>query len=423
MIKNKVFSLLLASIMLLGLTFGCSRNITEEKPEEFSNGISENALKKISDNLYEITYTDDFDWSVTSNPTMGDATFGCSAVQNGALRGRNYDWYYNDSSICIVHASKTEKRKHASLGVCDLSFISDPDGNPDIDKIPFYMCDGINDAGVCIQVNILPQGENGEIGFEDNGKETIEGIFFIRYILDNAGSIDEVLEIIDNLNVNSYFGTKEFHWMISGPENDENKMIKNIVLEIFPDGPRVTEDFLNEKPVMTNFNIANFDGTLNSIGKGFGYERWQILNENFEQSSSVIGMFDLMEKVFYSKCYDLYGDRFWYSEFNGENLSVCYDPIELMSKIGTSKYNESMKNNGMILYSPDLFDGEPQINGDFSRAGIIAPVALRYYRNYIEQKYNDELMMTIYTSVYDLDNLTLDISVREAQDHLHFTLE
>lgn len=110
---KKVISLIIG-VLLLTIT-GCQ------------NGKETNNISKIGNHLYEYTLQDDSYWEnrdASSNITIPDGVFGCSGVQNGVFRGRNYDWYYGESDICVVHATKTDKRKHASVGISDFSFIA-----------------------------------------------------------------------------------------------------------------------------------------------------------------------------------------------------------------------------------------------------------------------------------------------------------
>ena len=385
------------------------------------NSAKSDDMKLVADHLYEITVSEDFDWS-TEVPL--DGILACSGIQNGQYRGRNYDWYYADSDICVIHAAVAENRPHASVGVSDLSFITDDNGNVAMEKIPFITVDGINDAGVCIQVNVLPYGENGELPHTETSEDDLPGTQVVRYILDYAGSVDETVELLMDKDIYSTVGTAdELHWMISGPASDTDSTIKTIVVEVFPDGLHITEKFVDDIPIMTNFNVFNFDGTAESIGWGIGYERWQILHDNASQADSVMGTFDLMEKVYFSKLYDLYSDNFWYSEYTLINLSEYYTEEELTELLGVETYNYFMENYGAVYYGPSLWDGEAEIHGDISKTGILAPVIEVDAQTYNDQSYGTDLWITVETAVYDLENLTLDISVRESQDHYHFTIE
>ncbi|GEM_PF-631189 len=382
-----------------------------------------NALTKIADHLYEIYYTEDFDWAKEEAPNYG--AFACSGVQNGQYRGRNYDLVYNDSDICVIHASATANRPHASVGVIDFNFCNGGSRSCNLDAIPFATVDGINDAGVCIQANVLPYGENGVINHTATTSDDLSAISVVRYILDNASSVQNAISLLEAKDIHpemDYFS--EAHWMLSGPESDSSSEIKTVVIEVFPDGLHVTEDFVDGKPIMTNFNISNFDGSVESIGFGIGYERWEILNKYYDQANSVMGTFDLMEKVFYSNFYDLYGDEFWYSDFNGTDLSDYYSADELKALLGQQAYDDNMDAYGGVYYNPTLFDGAKALGGDIAKAGIIQRTVLNAAEAYKEQNMQSgHLWITIHTAVYDLANLTLDIQVREAQDHYHFTIK
>lgn len=410
--KRSAFILIIAFCMVVVCLAGCS-----------SGNNSQQELVKIADYLYETTYTEDFDWD--AGAALDLSGFSCAGVQNGQYRGRNYDWTYADTDICVIHATVTENRPHASVGISDLSFVINEDGNYDFTLAPFATVDGINDAGVCVQVNVMPYGENGVLQHTGSEGDDLLGSHVLRLILDNADSVEAALALLQDKDIYPEVGTvEELHWMISGPASKTDSEIKTVVVEVFPDGLHVTEDFVDDKPIMTNFNVSNFDGTTDTLGIGLGYERWQILNENFGQADSVMGTFDLMEKAHFTKMYDLYGERFWYSEYNGIALSILYDAETLKNILGEEKYNFYMDNYGDVYYTSALWDGEYAINGDISKTGIIAPYVERATERYNAQNMEDgTLWITVHTSVYDLENLTLDLQVRESQDHLHFTID
>lgn len=409
-------------ILVFCLVLACLSGCSNEKPTETSESIDPD-LVKIADNLYETTYTGDFNWGEATAIDLSG--FACSAVQNGQYRGRNYDWLYADTDLCIIHTTVTENRPHASVAVADMSFLLNDDGSYNYAKLPFVTVDGINDAGVCIQVNVMPNAENGELSHTETTEDDIDGSCLNRYVLDYASSVEDALSLLKGKDIYSELdATEELHWMISGPASNIDSTIKTVVIEMFPDGLHITEEFVDDKPIMTNFNVSNFDGTADTVGIGMGYERWQILDEYYDQADSVMGTFDLMEKVFFSKMYDLYSDGFWYSEYNGLDLANYYDAETLKSILGEEKYSFYMDNYGGVYYTSVLWDGEKIINGDISRTGILSPVVELESEAYRAQNMeNAGLWITVHTAVYDLENLTLDIQLRESQDHLHFTID
>lgn len=419
---KRLFYAFITVVLLPCIMTGCASFITVEKlPEESTAaGKTDNGLSKVADHLYEITITEDYDWGIDLK--IENAGFSCSGIQNGQYRGRNYDWYYDDTDLCVVHTPVSEKREHASVGVADLSFITADNGTVEKDRIPFVTVDGINDVGMCVQVNVMPCGENGTIPHTESKADDLSGAQVTRLILDYADNVEEALELLKKYDIETVFGEEELHWMISGPASASSSAIKTVVVEMFPDGMHVTDKFVDNKPIMTNFNISNFNGSAESVGWGLGFERWQILNENFAQANSVMGTFDLMEKVFYSRFYDLYSDRFWYSEYALTNLCDYYTEAELVDKIGRGAYDRYMAETGGVYYTPILWDGETCIKGTASKAGIIAPVVKAATEKYNSQNKGYDLWITVETAVYDLKNQTLDLSVRESQDHYHFTI-
>ena len=438
---KKIVVILLLMLLASVTLFSCGGN--EET----------NLISKIGNHLYEYTLEDDSYFDAVGNNTndnIAESTFGCSGVQNGKYRGRNYDWFYSESDICVVHALKTEKRKHASVGISDFSFIAtDESGNYDISKlnyssIPIATVDGVNDAGVCIQVNIIPYGENftdevNEFYHTPDTSDDLAGSMVVRYILDYADSVEHAIELLNEKDIDStYYGLEEFHWMISGPTSKTNSEIKTVVVEFFPKKNekcmKVIDTFIENKPIMTNFNISNFNEGYEStsdkrtlVGLGIGYERWKILKEKYDQGDSIIGMFDLMRKVWDSSCYDLYGDEFWYSEYGAYGLTEYYQDLNELKRLvdeilGDGAYDAQMTKYGDIYYSSSLFGPEGRIDGDISKTGIIAPVIEFYDELHKANDMNNTLWITVETSIYDLENKTLTLSVRESRDLATFTI-
>lgn len=429
--KNKFPLLLILGALVLP---GCQNKDENKYP-----------LTKVADHLYQYVLEDDINWSSANALTNMNKRFACSGVQNGKFRGRNYDWYYDDTDLCIVQSKKTANRKHASVGVSDLSFLKkDEKGHYDLEKIPLVTVDGINDAGLCIQVNVLTYGENG-VNFvhTEDTSDDLHGARVVRYILDNADSVDNAIALLKQKDIDStYYGAEEFHWLISGPVSADDKTIKTVVVEKFPSdyakfaeinetqGLAITDTFVDNKPIMTNLNVHNFDGTSSTVGYGLGFERWQLLDKYYNQGTSIMGMFDLMEKVWYSKFYDFYGELFWYSEFALTALdqttyySAHLDELKnkLDELLGAGTYDYMMENYGHIYYLPEMWGASGPINGDTSKAGIIGPCLEVTSSMYNAQNLGNELWITVHTSVYDLEAKQLNIQVRESQDVLTFEI-
>ncbi|MBQ0100388.1 MAG: linear amide C-N hydrolase, partial [Lachnospiraceae bacterium] len=148
----------------------------------------------------------------------------CTSCRTGDLIGRNFDWAYDDVDEYIIRvpADKATGR-HASLGVGSAffpPFFQQIIGMEDI--LPVLTMDGINDAGVAINVNVVMSdtfGSGDTVGtragepFGENMDNVCAG-FVVRYILDRADSAEHAVELLKNANIYSVLG-QEFHWMIS----------------------------------------------------------------------------------------------------------------------------------------------------------------------------------------------------------------
>ncbi len=70
-------------------------------------------MVKVADYLFETTVYDYEEYYETSRerlekfkPQFG----GCSSEQNGMVRGRNYDWFYDEAPEFVVHVPAKEGR-------------------------------------------------------------------------------------------------------------------------------------------------------------------------------------------------------------------------------------------------------------------------------------------------------------------------
>ena len=128
-----------------------------------------------------------------------------------------------------------------------------------------------------------------------------------------------------------------------------------------------------------------------------------------------------------SLTYDLYEDEFWYSEYGATGLKEYYkDQNELKRLVdeamGEGAYDAQMAAYGDIYYSSSFYGPEGSINGDISKAGILAPVVKAFDELHEANDMNSTLWITAETSIYDLENKTLTLSVRESRDLQTFTI-
>lgn len=368
-------------------------------------------FRKITDYLFETTY-DNYEQFFEStrvmlmkyNPKLG----GCSSVQNGNIRGRNYDWTYDEEPEFIIHVPANDKGRHASIGVAATTEITAADVESvkplkAYEGLPYLTLDGINDAGLCVNINVVLFKEKGEFVMktEDTGDD-ICPLMVPRLILDGAGSIEEAIAMMDKMDIYSFGTVDEAHFMISGPQSAEDSTYNTVVVELIPDKNKhycisVIDynrgDFVGNKAVMTNFHLTGFDGSEESLTRHpMGYERYLILRDNFEKGSTMQEMMDLMTSVHYSKAYDLNMDNYWYSEFASGDLDM------------TNR-------------------GDSNMHGDLANAGAYEEILTKAIGHYNRMKRDATVWRTVHTSVYDTDKKILQIMPQESGNIFEFYLE
>lgn len=334
--KNKDMKKLL---IMLGIAMGlvaCSNNNSQElKP--ISNGCN----TKIANYLYGIEYDDyDFDLCVNTLNSYQPPIGACSEVRKGNFIGRNLDWYINCDASAIIKINANEKR-YASIGMIgclpafDNELASSGKYNDLYEILPAFTVDGINEKGLYAGVNVTSTGEtsfdqkNWEPGKWGHGASftnqdcdtTLCVMYLVRIMLDNAASVDEAKQIIRHFNWYEPWGfphegeTQAFHWLISDSR-------KSMVVEFLDNEPVFTETTDITTPsyatIMTNFTnkLMADEGLIQNHGAG--YERWDILRDNYDQTGeSFEGMQNLMKKVWYSIAYTtpIGSKDFWLTDF------------------------------------------------------------------------------------------------------------
>ena len=429
--QKKVLSVCLASVLSFSLTACSSATSTTSTSSDKTFD-----FVKVTDYLFEATYQDYEDgfeiakeYCDKYRPELG----GCSSVQNGVIRGRNYDWTYDEEPEFVIHVPAAEGR-HASVGVVATTAISslDVEGTEfqneinefleyfeegekisiDTEKtkevyqmLPYVTLDGVNDAGLTVNINVVNYGEKGQFEMKtETTEDDLCPLMIPRLLLDNAGSIDECIEIIEQYDVYSMGTAEEAHFMISGPQSADDDTFNTVVIEFIPDENNHYQlsvldynkgDFVDNKAVMTNFHLTGYDGTEASLtDHPMGYERYQILMEDYDQGSTEMGMENLMKKVYYTRNYDLYKDNFWYSEYTSGDLTIA-DAQGLASNL----------------------------MGDTSKAGPFKDAIDNATNIYNEGNRDAKRWHTVHCSIYNSEEKKLWVLPQEAGFSYEFELE
>ena len=362
-------------------------------------------LRKIEDRLYEISY-DSIDYAITdelfASGEVESGAAGCSSVRNGNYYGRNLDWFFDDCVEVVVH-TKANNGRLASLGVVgavsNISKTAVDDGSIRnlLDIIPFFVVDGINEKGVFINVNVVPRNDlenpNTQIMPIGEVEATIDSGMLVRFVLDNFSSAEEAVRYLQehvSLKVNK--NLKEFHYETHWMLGDE---FHTYILEMLDNrlvvqcADKDSEANIAGRPIMTNFYLnapgvtfgedgkvaTNHDGKPNQSGitpHGIGLERYNLAVDEYRGADSFLGMLKLMYDLNCSKAYKIYMETPWYSEFAEGDLTNS-NPIE---DYGMEKRLEKYSNRD-------------RANG------------------------TNSIWVTTHTSVYDIANRQLYITVAE----------
>lgn len=361
--KKLVYSIMLLAAVALT---ACQAKQTETKVSQ---------PVKLVPHLYEITIDQYAENAPNEMLNEAMAEFACSSVRNGNFYGRNLDFFVNEVSEFIVKTPAKEGR-HASIGVSRLFQMTDEQVDSGLSKemielIPWGMFDGINDAGLFCNVNVVSTEDATELHTSPNpDKPEICGTFLLRALLDNCANVDQAIEFINNHNVTGMnMGGFDLHYMIGDPD-------KTVVVEFI--GNKVV---VKEQNILTNF-FVNSDKLS---PKSDGVERYEILKANYaEGGESMQGMWNLMKRVRYSLSYDPETKPFWKTEFLGGNNFTIDTPVD--SILADAGLQESFKN-------------------------------FKHYKETGEYKPEWKLWYTTHNSVYDIKARKLWITIREDYDH------
>lgn len=268
---------------------------------------------KLGEFLYEMNFTE---YTLNLTNEVKGVAMACSSVRNGRFYGRNLDFFYNNMPEIVVHMSAKEGR-HASLAVCGSFEFAAADFEKGLDqesylKLPGGTFDGINDCGVCANVNVVPGEDTAPVTGTNPGKPRMHVSYVVRVILDRASTAREAVELLNEYDIYGSLGHYAMHYMINDPS-------ETYIVE-----------FIDGKIKTTKQNImVNFYHTLPEVTKfGSGVERYKILQDNYAEGASFNGMCKLMQRVRYSKAYDKTTEPFWYSEYvnidgaDGKKLTV-----------------------------------------------------------------------------------------------------
>lgn len=333
-------------------------------------------LTYLEPHLWEVTVPDHLDTVPQEDLKSIGADFHCSAVRNGNFYGRNLDFFISEIAEVVVHTPAKGKR-HATVGIGRCKQATDEDlakglTFEQMSSLTWGMFDGINDAGLFCNINVVPFEDGGEPTTGTNpGMPVLYNALLVRALLDNCATVEEVMEYVNNHNIiGCKLGNFAAHFMIGDPN-------RTVILE-FVDNKAVFVEDPELSVIMTNFYVSKLPELT---PKADGVERYNILKEHYaEGGESMESMYNLMKRVRFSQTYDPNTKPFWKTEF---------------SETGRYNYNSSVED---IL-------ADTAIQTDFAR--------FKSFTKTGEYKKEWGLWFTKHVSVYDIAKRQLCVTVHE----------
>lgn len=348
-IKNKILTSTIVACTL-PVSFACMTSITSCSTTKYYHD-----LHTLVPYLHYIEYDD---YVVEENPIYDDSEidtsgFACSCIRNGNLFGRNLDFYYDETPYFVIRvAHNDQKNRLASVGVTlnkewlekDIVAIEDKGVyDSSLDVLPNRTCDGINECGVVCAYNVCCIEDAGKVDFRKNDETDLNFTCTVRYLLDNAHTAKEGVELLKkrNIYIDKEYTPYNFHIMLADKDEtyviefyqDKAKGEQHATLHIKPKGKNSEEGDDFPLPIMTNFYVnmdedcrkstwskwsleAKTYEPLNEILNmgAQGTERFKIIKDLYPETNNFAGMYETLKSVWMSNIYPTASYANWPSE-------------------------------------------------------------------------------------------------------------
>jgi predicted choloylglycine hydrolase len=250
--------------------------------------------------------------------TPAPAQYGCSALtartpENSVLMGRNFD--FSSATGMVLHT--IPKHGYETITTFNVEFFGFGD-----DWLPegfvnqymalsglFFALDGINEKGLAVAD--LMAGDEA-VTHQDTGKPALTTTSAICYLLKNAATVDEALELLRGIDMNSDIGSAH-HYAISDASG------KSVVVE-YVDNEIVVVD----SPAVTNHYLCE---QKRNVGLYEGDRRYDFLCRQYEEAGGTMDLRQLTTAIASVSQPPAQGDRLgtaWTMVMNLTNPAVTY---------------------------------------------------------------------------------------------------
>ena len=221
---------------------------------------------------------------VKVKPEGACSTFVATTPGKHRLFGRNFD--YKSGMAMLIKAYP--KKGYRSIALSNLGHIGlDKDHLPEKGLINRYKTlasvysplDGMNEKGFAVAVNTAVE----QVTHQHTGKTPVMTTLAIRLLLDRAASVEEALEILRNIDMNSS-SKIGYHFQMADRSGDtaiveyiDNKMV-----------------VIRRKPEDRSFCLTNFTRS-NEEQNGTGKERYEIMDSRLKGKDGVLTKREALE--------------------------------------------------------------------------------------------------------------------------------
>ena len=246
------------------------------------------------------------------------AQYGCSALtartpDDEVLMGRNFD--FSSATGMILHT--VPARGYETYTTFNLEFLGFGEGwRPEGFRNQymalsalFFALDGINEKGLAVAD--LMAGDDAQT-HQDSGKPALTTTTAICYLLKNAATVDEALELLRGIDMHSDIGAAH-HYAISDASG------RSVVVEYVDDGMVVVES-----PALTNHYLCE---EKRNVGLYEGDRRYDFLCSQYEEAGGILDLRQLTTAIASVSQPPAQGDRLgtaWTMVMNLTHPSVTY---------------------------------------------------------------------------------------------------
>lgn len=197
----------------------------------------------------------------------GCSAFAAETPDSKHIMGRNFDYSHGNEPIAAVLVRTAPKGKLRSISMVDgywigyrqnlyhcftdnVTYFND-NKKQDLSYImgfPYLLMDGMNEAGFAICVLHL----DGKPTQQANTANQLSTTVFLRYLLDNATSVDNALELISAIDLYVPSGNGNYHFFMADASG------KHAILEYVWDESHREAQFIDDEIYDENGKIAGF---------------------------------------------------------------------------------------------------------------------------------------------------------------------